>query len=175
MSALVLGAGNVLLMDEGIGIRAIEELQRRYDVPDDVNLVDGGTSGIELLRFFDGMDHLIIIDAISAGKPPGTVMRVEGDDVPATFETRITPHQLGLSDLLATAKLTDVMPGHLVLFGIEPKTLESGLGFSPEVETSLEKLMGHVVGELRQLGYAVEKCSEERPCRSRFWEEKGSE
>jgi len=95
--------------------------------------------------------------------------------VPATFETRITPHQLGLSDLLATAKLTDCMPEHLVLFGIEPKTLESGLGFSPEVEGSLEKLMGHVVGELRQLGYAVEKCSEERPCQSRFWKEAGSE
>ena len=71
------------------------------------------------------MKHLIIIDAISAGKAPGTVMRVEGDDVPATFETRITPHQLGLSDLLATAKLTDALPGHVVLFGIEPATLPS--------------------------------------------------
>jgi len=171
VSALVLGAGNVLLLDEGVGIRAVEELQRRYDFPDDVNVLDGGTSGIELLRFFDGVDHLIIIDAISAGKPPGTVMRVEGDDVPATFETRITPHQLGLSDLLATARLTDVMPGHLVLFGIEPKTVESGLGFSPEVEGAVEKLMGHVVGELRGLGYAVEECTEERPCRSRFWGE----
>ena len=171
MSALVLGAGNVLLLDEGVGIRAVEELQRRYDFPDDVNVLDGGTSGIELLRFFDGVDHLIIIDAISAGKPPGTVMRVEGDDVPATFETRITPHQLGLSDLLATARLTDVMPGHLVLFGIEPKTVESGLGFSPEVEGAVERLMGHVVGELRGLGYAVEECTEERPCRSRFWGE----
>lgn len=171
MNALVLGVGNVLLLDEGIGIRAIEELQRRYDFPDEVHLLDGGTSGIELLRFFDGVDHLIIIDAISAGKPPGAVMRVEGDDVPATFETRITPHQLGLSDLLATAKLTDVMPGRLVLFGVEPKTMESGLGFSPEVEGALEKLMGHVVGELRQLGYTVGKCTEERPCRSLFWGE----
>jgi hydrogenase maturation protease len=171
VNALVLGVGNVLLLDEGIGIRAIEELQRRYDFPDEVHLLDGGTSGIELLRFFDGVDHLIIIDAISAGKPPGAVMRVEGDDVPATFETRITPHQLGLSDLLATAKLTDVMPGRLVLFGVEPKTMESGLGFSPEVEGALEKLMGHVVGELRQLGYTVGKCTEERPCRSLFWGE----
>jgi len=171
VSALVLGAGNVLLRDEGVGIRAIEELQRRYDFPDEVHLLDGGTSGIELLRFFDGVDHLIIIDAISAGKPPGTVMRVEGDDVPATFETRITPHQLGLSDLLATARLTDVMPGHLVLFGVEPRTMESGLDFSPEVKGALEKLTGHVVGELRELGYTVEECTEKRPCQSRFWSE----
>lgn len=171
MSALVLGAGNVLLRDEGIGIRAIEELQRRYDFPGEVHLLDGGTSGIELLRFFDGVEHLVIIDAISAGKAPGTVMRVEGDDVPATFETRITPHQLGLSDLLATARLTDVMPDHLVLFGVEPRTLESGIGFSPEVEGALAKLCGHVVEELRGLGYEVKACSEARPCRSRFWKE----
>ena len=77
----------------------------------------------------------------------------------------------GLSDLLATARLTDVLPGHVVVFGIEPATLESGIGFSPEVEGSLEKLTGHVVDELRRLGYAVEECSEERPCQSRFWGE----
>lgn len=169
MSALVLGVGNVLLRDEGIGVRAVEELQRRYSIPDTVELIDGGTSGIELLRFFDDVDHLLIIDAISAGHPPGSVLRVEGDDVPATFETRITPHQLGLSDLLAAAKLTDQMPGHLVLFGVEPKSLESGVGFTPEVEGAIEKLTGHVVEELRRLGYTVEECTEIAPCASRFW------
>ena len=169
MSALVLGVGNVLLRDEGIGVRAVEELQRRYRFPEDVEVLDGGTSGIELLRFFDDVDHLIIIDAISAGHPPGSVLRVEGDDVPATFETRITPHQLGLSDLLATARLTDQMPGHLVLFGVEPKSLESGVGFTPEVEGALDKLLGHVVEELGRLGYNVEECDEKKPCESRFW------
>jgi hydrogenase maturation protease len=169
VSALVLGVGNVLLRDEGIGVRAVEELQRRYRFPEDVEVLDGGTSGIELLRFFDGVEHLIIIDAISAGHPPGSVLRVEGDDVPATFETRITPHQLGLSDLLATARLTDQMPGHLVLFGVEPKTLESGVGFTPEVEGALDKLLGHVVEELGRLGYNVEECDEKKPCESRFW------
>ena len=95
MSALVLGVGNVILGDEGIGVRAVEELQRRYSFPDDVELLDGGTSGIELLRYFDDIEHLLIVDAVSAGHPPGSVLRVEGEDVPATFETRITPHQLG--------------------------------------------------------------------------------
>ena len=164
-----MGVGNVILGDEGIGVRAVEELQRRYRFPEDVEVLDGGTSGIELLRFFDDVDHLIIIDAISAGHPPGSVLRVEGDDVPATFETRITPHQLGLSDLLATARLTDQMPGHLVLFGVEPKSLESGVGFTPEVEGALDKLLGHVVEELGRLGYNVEECDEKKPCESRFW------
>jgi hydrogenase maturation protease len=169
VSALVLGIGNVILRDEGIGIRAVEELERRYRFPDEVQVLDGGTSGIELLRFFDDIDHLIIIDAVSAGHPPGSVLRVEGEEVPATFETRITPHQLGLSDLLATAQLSDQMPGYLVLFGVEPKTIESGVGFTREVEGALEKLLGSVVEELRRLGYAVEERDRPKPSSSRFW------
>jgi hydrogenase maturation protease len=169
VSALVLGVGNVLLRDEGVGVRTVEELRRRYRFGDDVEVLDGGTAGIELLRYIDGVDHLIIVDAISAGKKPGTVMRVDGNDVPATFETKITPHQLGLSDLLATARLTDVMPPYLVLYGVEPKTLESGLDFSEEVLGSLEKLCGHVVEELENLGYAVEERADAGPCDSRFW------
>jgi len=166
-----MGVGNVILGDEGIGVRTIEELQRRYSFPESVELLDGGTSGIELLRFFDNVDHLIIIDAISAGHPPGSVLRVEGEDVPATFETRITPHQLGLSDLLAAAKLTDQMPGYLVLFGVEPKSLATGVGFTPEVEGAVDKLVGHVVEELCKLGYAVEEYVERAPCTSRFWKD----
>ena len=173
MSALVLGVGNVLLRDEGVGVRAVEELLRRYTFGEGVEILDGGTAGIELLRYLDGKDELIVIDAIAAGKQPGTVMRVEGADVPATFETRITPHQLGLSDLLATARLTDVMPRHLVLFGVEPASLETGLEFSPEVEGALGKLCLHVVEELRRLGYAVEERGEVQPLESRFWDDGG--
>jgi hydrogenase maturation protease len=172
VSALVLGVGNVLLQDEGVGVRTVEELLRRYRFGEDVHVLDGGTAGIELLRYIDGVEHLVIIDAISAGKKPGTVMRVEGEDVPATFETKITPHQLGLSDLLATARLTDVMPPYLVLFGVEPKTMETGLEFSAEVLGSLDKLCGHVVEELRKLGYTVEECETPGACSSRFWESK---
>jgi hydrogenase maturation protease len=165
-----MGVGNVLLSDEGIGVRIVEELERRYRFPEEVEILDGGTSGIELLRFLDGKDHLIIVDAVSADHPPGTVMRIEGEDVPATFETRITPHQLGLSDLLATAKLTDQMPAHLVLFGVEPKSLETGLGFSPEVEGAVEKVVIHVAEELRRLGYNLEECHSPGACASRFWD-----
>ncbi len=170
MSALVLGVGNVLLSDEGIGVRIVEELEHRFRFPEEVEILDGGTSGIELLRYFDGRDHLIIIDAVRAGHPPGTVMRIEGDEVPSTFETRITPHQLGLSDLLATAKLTDNMPANLVLFGIEPKSLETGLVFSPEVEGAVDKAVVHVAEELRRLGYNLEECSGRGACKSRFWD-----
>ncbi len=152
---LVMGVGSVLMKDEGTGVLAIEELQRRFLFPPNVELLDGGTSGIELLSYISRKDHLIIIDAIKGGSPPGTVLKVEGADVPARFRTRISPHQIGLSDLLAAASLTDELPKALVLFGIEPKVIEMGLGLSGDVEEGMPKLLDAVVGELRRLGCDV--------------------
>ncbi|MCF6290152.1 MAG: HyaD/HybD family hydrogenase maturation endopeptidase [Desulfobacterales bacterium] len=158
MDILVLGIGNVLLMDEGVGVKAVEELDRRYSFPQGVELLDGGTSGIELLTHIRNRDAVIIIDAMTWGRRPGSVGRVEGRDVPAAFLTRISPHQLGLSDLLAAAMLTDELPGHLVLFGVEPQFLEAGFSLSPAVTANFEKLLTAVLDELRRLG-----CDEIQP------------
>jgi hydrogenase maturation protease len=160
MDILVLGVGNILLMDEGIGIKAVETLENRFDLPDNVEILDGGTAGIELLRHIQGRKHLIIIDAMKCDHPPGTVMRIQGDDVPAAFRTRISPHQLGLSDLLAAALLTDGMPENVVLFGVEPKTMETGFSLSREVEASYDKLIDAVIDELKQIGCDVQPRTE---------------
>lgn len=152
---LVMGVGSILMTDEGLGIRAIEELQKRYRFPGNVELLDGGTSGIELLSYISGRDLLIIIDAIRADHPPGTVLRIEGEDAPARFVTRISPHQLGLSDLLAAATLTDELPKRLILFGIEPKDIVMGIGLSDEVRNSMDHLVEVVVEELKRSGCAV--------------------
>jgi hydrogenase maturation protease len=127
VNVLVLGIGNVLMTDDSVGIRVINELERRYRFPENVELLDGGTSGIELLSYIVNRDYLIIVDAIKSDLPPGTVVKVEGEDVPAKFMTRISPHQLGLSDLLAAATLTGELPKQMVLFGIEPKVISLGL------------------------------------------------
>ena len=155
MKTLVLGIGNVLLQDEGVGIHAIGELRRRFTFDDDVEFLDGGTAGVELLRHLDGKDRVLIVDAVAAGHPPGTVFRVEVEDVPRMFHVRISPHQIGLSDVLATALLSDGLPGEIVMFGIEPLELTTGLELTPTVEASLGNLVGHVVDELRRLGYSV--------------------
>jgi hydrogenase maturation protease len=155
VNILVLGIGNVLMMDDSVGVRAIEELEKKYRFPEGVELLDGGTSGIELLSYIGHRDHLIIIDALKSGLAPGTVVRVEGDDVPARFMTRISPHQLGLSDVLAAATISDQMPKHMVLFGVEPKAMELGLGLSDEVRASFEKLIRVVLEELGGIGCDV--------------------
>jgi len=162
MNVLVLGIGNVLMTDDSVGIRVINELERRFRFPENVELLDGGTSGIELLSYIVNRDYLIIVDAIKSDLPPGTVVKVEGEDVPAKFMTRISPHQLGLSDLLAAATLTGELPKEMVLFGIEPKVISLGLEMTDEVKGSFEKLLGVVVDELRRIGAdpeVLEECA----------------
>jgi hydrogenase maturation protease len=170
LNILVLGIGNVLLTDEGIGVRALNELQRRYTFPENVELLDGGTAGIELLRHIRNRDYLIIIDAMKFDQEPGTVSRVEGEDVPAAFRTRISPHQLGLSDLLAAAMLTDELPKNLVLFGVEPENLDIGLELTDAVEASLEKLLGAIIVEVRSAGCSVVPIEANFSEKARFWD-----
>ena len=170
MDILVLGIGNVLLTDEGVGVRALNELQRRYTFPENVELLDGGTAGIELLRHIRNRDYLIIIDAMRFDQDPGTVSRVEGKDVPAAFLTRISPHQLGLSDLLAAAMLTDELPKNLVLFGVEPEDLDIGLDLTNTVEASLEKLYGAIIDELRSIGCSIIPIETTFTEKANFWD-----
>jgi hydrogenase maturation protease len=157
VKALVLGIGNLLIGDEGVGCKAAEELNRRYVLPASVECIDGGTAGFELLSLIDRKDHLILIDALRRDCKPGTVVMVEGEHVPQAFLARTTPHQLGICDVLAAAQLSGTMPEHLTLYGIEPKELEVGIGLSPEVEAGMEKTIGAVVEQLRHFGYEVKR------------------
>jgi hydrogenase maturation protease len=173
VKTLVLGIGNVLLQDEGVGIHAIEELQRRFTADADVEFLDGGTAGVELLRYLDGKDRILIVDAVAAGHPPGTVFRVEGEDVPRMFHLRISPHQIGLSDVLATALISDALPGAMVLFGMEPQTMTMGLALTPTAEASLDKLVDAVAAELRALGHRVAERPDPPP-RRKEWSPRGA-
>jgi hydrogenase maturation protease len=167
MNILVLGVGNLLLSDEGVGIRALEALEKHLQFPPGVELLDGGTSGMELLGYIQGRDALIIIDAVTCNKAPGAIVRMEGDQVPALFRKKISPHQLGLSDLIAAARLTDSLPGKLVLFGIEPMSFGTGLELSGPVAACLEELTELVALELEVLGMKIERKTEKTEARSR--------
>ena len=155
VKTLVLGIGNLLIGDEGVGCKTVEEISRRYTLPPAVECVDGGTAGFELLSMIDSKEHVILIDALRNDMEPGTVMMVEDEHVPKAFHARTTPHQLGICDVLAAAQLTETMPKHLTLYGIEPKSLDVGIGLSPEVEAGMEKTIGAVVEQLRHFGYEV--------------------
>ncbi len=151
--AIVLGIGNVLLSDEGVGVHAVKALVQQYDLGKDVEVVDGGTTGMELLPDLEGADHLVVIDAIRAGQPRASVVRLEGDQVPAFFKTKISPHQVGLSDVLAALAFKGHAPAHVVLIGVQPVTLSLGMNLSPEVNARLDDVLTLVVRELATCGH----------------------
>ena len=121
MGVLVLGLGNILLSDEGVGVRIVEVLDAAHELPDGVVLLDGGTSGMELLDAVAEQDCLIVADAVNAAGPAGRVIRLEDGDIRMLFETRFSPHQLGLSDLLAALRLIGKAPSRVVLIGVVPQ------------------------------------------------------
>lgn len=155
MRIIVLGVGNILLSDEGIGVRAVEKLQRDYDLPPEVVVIDGGTTGMEMLEDLSNADHIIIIDAVRSGKAPASIIRLADEQVPVFFKTKLSPHQIGLSDVLATLAFIGEQPGGVTVIGVEPVSLETGMALSPQVEARLPELMELVVTELRELGVAV--------------------
>ncbi len=152
MRIVVLGVGNILLSDEGIGVRTVEKLMRDYVLPPEVEVIDGGTSAMEMLEDLGHADHLIIVDAVRSGKPPATIVRMAGAEVPVFFRTKLSPHQVGLSDVLATLVLMGEQPGTTTVIGIEPESLALGMELTPVVARQLPQVVGLVKNELNQLG-----------------------
>lgn len=157
---LVLGLGNVVCTDDGAGIAAVHRLLQEYEMPEGVVALDGGTLGLSLLPLVDSADQLIIIDAIRAEGPPGTLVRIEGAEVPPAVFERLSPHQIGVADLLAGATLLDRYPKTVILHGVVPASIDLGLGRTPEVDASIPSLVKRVVEELTALGYAPRPTTE---------------
>ena len=133
-------------------MRIVERLPAHYSLPPEVELIDGGTSGMEMLEELEGLDALIMVDAIRAGKPPGTPVRLIGAAVPVFFKTKLSPHQIGLCDVLATLAMLGRAPKLTTILGLQPKSLALGMELSREVEASMPELLGMVVAELAMLG-----------------------
>jgi hydrogenase maturation protease len=149
---LLLGVGNLLLSDEGVGLRVLERLVTTYDLPEEVQALDGGTLGLDLLYYLEGVENLLIIDAVEMGKQPGAILRLEGDEVPAFLTLKISPHQIGIPDMLFAAKLRDIYPRNVVLWGVQPGSLEPSLELSPPIQAQIDPLVAEVIGQLEQWG-----------------------
>jgi hydrogenase maturation protease len=160
---LVLGLGNILLGDEGIGVWVVESLGREFGFPPEVATLEGGTLGLDLLPRLDGVERLLLVDAVKLGREPGEIVRLEGDAVPAALDVKISPHQVGVQDLLAAARLMGREPSRVVLWGMEPERLDPGTGFSPRVAEALPRLREGVLDELRLWGVPGEPRADAAP------------
>lgn len=157
--ALVLGIGNLLWADEGFGVRAVEALHERYELPAQVTLMDGGTQGLMLLDDVTSRQHVLVLDAIDFGLPPGALRVMRDREVPAWVGTKMSLHQQSFMDLLAIAEVQERFPPHLTLVGVQPLRLtDFGGSLSEPVRAQLEPALAQAVEQLRAWGYeAVER------------------
>ena len=158
---LVLGLGNLLCGDDGVGAVAVHLLERRYRVPEGVQVLDGGTLGLSLLPLLEQARVAILVDAIRTGDPPGTLVRLEGDDVAPAVAARLSVHQVGVADLLEAARWRGRYPPRLILLGIVPESLELGVHRTAAVEAALPSLVEAVVAEARALGHVFDARSDD--------------
>ncbi|GAB4300563.1 MAG: HyaD/HybD family hydrogenase maturation endopeptidase [Desulfuromonadia bacterium] len=152
IGTLVLGIGNTIMSDDGIGVRVVRELATRFRFPPSVSILDGGTLGLDLLPHLEGIANLLIIDAVMTPDPPGTLIRLEGEEIPRVFATKLSPHQMGLQDLLAVSTLMGHTPASMVLLGAVPVELGMGTELSPPLQQSVEPLVAMALHELERFG-----------------------
>ncbi|NBZ88270.1 HyaD/HybD family hydrogenase maturation endopeptidase [Stagnihabitans tardus] len=157
MRVLILGIGNVLWADEGFGPRCVEALAESHSMPDNVRLLDGGTQGLYLLPFLEEAEAMVVFDAIDYGLPPGTLRLIEGDEVPAFMGAKkMSLHQTGFQDVVATAKLLDRCPPRMVLIGCQPVELEDfGGGLRPETAARIPEAIAMALAVLARWGITV--------------------
>ena len=151
---LVLGLGNLLCADDGVGVVALHRLRDDWHLPDGVVAVAGGTLGLALLPLVERAERVILIDAVRADGPPGTPVRLTGDDVAPAVRDRLSPHQVGVADLLGGAALLDRYPTEVVIVGVVPASVELAFERTPAVAAALPALVARVVAELAAHGFA---------------------
>ncbi len=143
----VVGVGNTIRSDDGAGVHALGLLRHDPRLPAGVSLIDGGSHGIELLAYLNGVSHLLLLDAVDTGAPAGALVHMAGDELRG-FPGGASVHQLGIADLLATLPLISDMPREIVLLGVQPESTDWGTALSPPVEAALGPLVEAAIEQL---------------------------
>jgi len=144
---LILGVGNLLMSDDGVGVHAVQRLEKQA-LPPSVEVLDGGTCGLDLLQYFEDVDRLIVLDAANLGCQPGTIVRLAGDEVPAFLAIKVSPHEINLPELLFSAKLSGIYPREVVVLGMQPETIDLGVELSPPVAAQVDALVEQALAEI---------------------------
>ena len=144
----MLGLGNVVLTDDGLGVHAVRRLRARHALGPGVEVVEGGTAGLLLLPWLADSRRAIVVDAIDRGARPGSLHRLDGAAWASAFDARMSPHDAGLADLLGAAQIGGVLPEELVLLGLQPARLGWGTELSPPLAAALDGLVDAVAAQL---------------------------
>ncbi len=157
---IILGIGNILLTDEGFGVRVVEKLFDEYAFPDNVDVVEGGVLGIHLLGTLSKADHLIVVDAVKNKQPPGTLYRLEKEELPERILMKNSLHQTDFLETLTLCQMIDKAPETIVVLGAEPQDIEThSVELTPLIAARIDETVGRVLQELDRLGVTYEKRS----------------
>lgn len=157
----IIGIGNLILRDEGIGVHVVRELEDR-ELPPGVEAIDGGTATMDLLSVIYETERIIVIDALRAGGEPGTIYRCLPEDLMVAVDKPLSLHQVGFLDVLGIARQLG-RNAYVVIIGVEPKEISWGMELTPEVKATVPKVIEAVFKELKGLGYARIRNSPEPP------------
>jgi hydrogenase maturation protease len=142
---VIMGAGNILMQDDGIGVHAVRALAKRQDIPDNVEIVDAGTAGADCLLQYPDIERLIIIDAVRGGGEPGTLYRLAPDDFRQARQGKISLHQMSLIDSLDADRLLGKLPREIIIIGVEPATIGEGMAVSDVIASQIPKVVETVL------------------------------
>jgi hydrogenase maturation protease len=162
---VVIGLGNPLMADDGIGLAALARLGREWDLGDGVELIDGGTWGMNLLPLLEEARDVVFLDAVRSGAAPGTVVELEGDALPRGLMLKLSPHQIDLREVLALLALRRTLPPRMIAFGIEPDVVDMSTSLSRTAEAALPDLLSRVAAYLTARGHRC-RLREPAPCTS---------
>lgn len=151
-----MGLGNRVMTDDAAGLVALELLRSGFELPDTVDLLDGGTLGLDLLYYMEGYGRILIADCLASGRPAGEVVRVEGEEIETVFERCLSPHQMGLKDLIAVLRLQGRMPGKMTVVGIEGGDVDLGTELSAPVAAAMVPAVEEMAAVLGEWGVKVQ-------------------
>jgi hydrogenase maturation protease len=149
----VIGLGNPLLGDDALGLVALERLTSRFILPDEVSVHDGGTWGMSLLPTIEDATNVLFLDAIDRKELPGTFIRLQGEEIPATLAQMVSPHQIDLREVLAVTMLRGTFPTDAIAIGVQPETLATQVALSKIVASMVDTVVDAAVEQLRAWGH----------------------
>ena len=141
---VVLGLGNILMQDEGAGVHLVRRLEERYKFEPEIEIVDGGTSGLDLLPFFGSDKCLLICDAVNFNKAPGSIGIIENEAILTQLNPKTSLHHLGLADVISVSTLLDKLPRKMVLLGIQPEVMDLDLEMSETVRARIPDMLEQI-------------------------------
>jgi hydrogenase maturation protease len=152
----LIGLGNMLMRDEGVGIHAVHYIEKNFTIPPDLQVIDGGTSGLDLLPFIENRECVIFVDAVNFNREPGYIGVLTNEQIPALFGVKDSLHHMGLMDVLAAAQLLDRLPKEICLIGIQPESIETGLELSESITAKFPSFIPGIISQIRFRGVAIQ-------------------